>query len=159
MSINSELIRSLVRDALRDVVASQPGLLKPSNTGGSAIQAALVEPVSISSDADLSRFVQRILDLSQDAATREQLRTGRIAFTLATAGAAPSAATAVQSANAMIIEKGAVTEAMVRKAAEFGSAIHLGPRAVLTALAKDKARDMGVEVIKTLNNSKGTVSR
>jgi hypothetical protein len=48
---------------------------------------------------------------------------------------------------------------MVRKAAEAGAALHLGPRAVLTALAKDKARDMGVEVVKTLNNSKGTVNR
>ena len=46
------------------------------------------------------------------------------------------------------IEKGAVTERMVAAAAKAGAALVLGPRAVLTPLARDKARALGVPVQK-----------
>ena len=46
------------------------------------------------------------------------------------------------------VEKGAVTERMVAAAARDGSALVLGPRAVLTPLARDKARALGVPVQK-----------
>ena len=46
------------------------------------------------------------------------------------------------------VEKGAVTERMVAAAARDGAALVLGPRAVLTPLARDKARALGVPVQK-----------
>ena len=46
------------------------------------------------------------------------------------------------------IEKGAVTERTVAAAAKAGAALVLGPRAVLTPLARDKARALGVPVQK-----------
>jgi hypothetical protein len=46
------------------------------------------------------------------------------------------------------IEKGAVTERAVAAAAREGAALVLGPRAVLTPLARDKARALGVPVQK-----------
>jgi hypothetical protein len=46
------------------------------------------------------------------------------------------------------IEKGAVTERMVAAAAKAGASLVLGPRAVLTPLARDKARALGVPVQK-----------
>jgi hypothetical protein len=46
------------------------------------------------------------------------------------------------------VEKGAVTERMVAAAAKAGAALVLGPRAVLTPLARDKARALGVPVQK-----------
>jgi len=46
------------------------------------------------------------------------------------------------------IEKGAVTERAVIAAAKAGDRLVLGPRAVLTPLARDKARALGVPVEK-----------
>jgi hypothetical protein len=46
------------------------------------------------------------------------------------------------------IERGAVTEKMVRDAARTGQRLVLGPGAVLTPLARDRARASGVEISK-----------
>src|SRR5262249_20810490 len=44
------------------------------------------------------------------------------------------------------VDKGAVTEEMVRQAARAGARLVLGRRAVLTPLARDRARAAGVEI-------------
>lgn len=151
MTVDSDLIRSLVREALRDAVAAKPELLRQNRP------AAVTELVSLSDDADLARFVARVADMCEDAATRAQLRSGAIAFSLAAVqrSGGQQAAGQQPTSTVVVVEKGAVTEAMVRKAAESGAALHLGPRAVLTSLAKDKARAMGVEIVKTSPNGKG----
>jgi hypothetical protein len=46
------------------------------------------------------------------------------------------------------VERGAVTEGMVRDAARAGERLVLGRGAVLTPLAKDRARASGVEIEK-----------
>ena len=46
------------------------------------------------------------------------------------------------------IERGAVTEKVVREAARAGQRLVLGPGAVLTPLARDRARASGVEISK-----------
>ena len=46
------------------------------------------------------------------------------------------------------VEKGAVTEAMVASAARAGARLVLGRAAVLTPLARDRARAAGVEIEK-----------
>jgi hypothetical protein len=72
--------------------------------------------------------------------------SGRLRFSLAAtapAGSAPSSA-----AQVMRIEKGAVTERHVREAAEKRARLVLSPRAVLTPMARDRARSLGVEIEK-----------
>jgi hypothetical protein len=151
--VNDEL-RELIREVIRDVLPN--GL-------------PAIETVNLSTDEDLTAFVTRLLDL--DAAGREDLRTGRkrfrlaapqapqapivpIAPTVATSGAngahGPNGLTAVNGsaagAPARRIERGAVTEKVVRDAAQAGERLVLGPRAVLTPLARDRARASGVEI-------------
>lgn len=46
------------------------------------------------------------------------------------------------------VERGAVTEAMVRDAARAGERLVLGRGAILTPLARDRARASGVEIEK-----------
>jgi hypothetical protein len=67
----------------------------------------------------------------------------------AAAGAAPAAArppttTTPRADTALRIERGAVTERAVVAAAKDGRRIVLGPCAVVTPLARDKARALGV---------------
>jgi hypothetical protein len=156
--VNDEL-RELIREVIRDVLPK--GL--PS-----------VETVNLSTDEDLAAFVARLLDLDTDA--REDLRTGRKRFRLAvkpppqapqtssvtsslTVSAAPGGNGAHGSNGLVVvnasagpptrrIERGAVTEKMIRDAARAGERLVLGPGAVLTPLAQDRARASGVEISK-----------
>ena len=93
-------------------------------------------------DADLAAFVSRLLHLFENPKQREDLRSGRLRFRFAPAGA-PGSFQPVHR-----IEKGAVTEATVREAARSGAKIVLGPHAVLTPLGRDRARAEGVQVEK-----------
>ena len=154
--MNDEL-RALIREVIRDVLPQ--GL--PD-----------IETVNLSTDEDLATFVARLLDLDPEA--REELRAGRKEFRLAvpshpqtpqapsvtqTASVpAPSGGNGVHGRNGLTavngsagpvtrrIERGAVTEKMVRDAARAGERLVLGPGAVLTPLARDRARASGVEI-------------
>jgi hypothetical protein len=98
--------------------------------------------VRISTDEELHAFVLRILRLAGNPKVRGDLISGRARFRLAAeSAAAPQAAHQV--------EKGAVTERVVAAAAAAGARLVLGPRAVLTPLARDKARALGVPIERT----------
>jgi hypothetical protein len=95
--------------------------------------------VRISTDEELHAFVLRVLKLAGNPKLRGDLISGRARFRLA----GPSAAA---SPTAHRVEKGAVTERVVAAAAAAGARLVLGPRAVLTPLGKDKARELGVPI-------------
>jgi hypothetical protein len=95
--------------------------------------------VRISTDEELHAFVLRVLKLAGNPKLRGDLISGRTRFRLAAASSAAPAA-------AHRVEKGAVTERVVAAAAAAGARLVLGPRAVLTPLAKDKARALGVPI-------------
>ena len=166
--VNNDMLRSLVREALRDALGGPQGiaaLAAKTQPATPAVTPHVTEVVSLSTPQEMNAFVQRILDMGEDSATRAQLRAGRITFELngasASAHGSSSSAQSSVSGNTIHIEKGAVTESMVRKAAESGATLILGRRAVVTALAKDKAKDMHVTIIKEgqNNNQKGSVNR
>ena len=103
-----------------------------------------VETVRIRTDADLNVFVRHLLTVFEDPRSRQELRAGRYRFSLAPeprsspAGPGP----------ARRVEQGAVTEKTVAAVAAAGERLVLGRRAVLTPLARDKARKLGVHVEK-----------
>ncbi len=104
-----------------------------------------VEVVDLRSDADLDAFVRSLLHRFENPRDRMAIRSGKLRFRLAaTAGpaAAPGAAPAIR------VERGAVTERAVRDAAARGARLVLAPRAVLTPMARDRARSLGVEIEK-----------
>jgi hypothetical protein len=105
----------------------RPAGVRPREGGGG------LERVTLGGDDDLNRFVRDLLTrLDRDA-----ILAGHVRFTLG-AAAAPSAS--------MRIERGAVTERTVAAAAKAGGRLVLGPRAVLTPLAREKARALGIEI-------------
>lgn len=126
---DSEELRALVREVIRDVLPQ--GL-------------AVTETVNLSTDEDLAMFVKRLLDL--DPAQREELRSGRKRFRLASPQA--RSVPAGPSAPVRHIERGAVTEAVIAAAARAGERLVLGRGAVLTPLARDRARASGVQIEK-----------
>jgi len=114
---------------------AQPGLAYTVNE-----DAQSVETVSLRTDADLSAFVRRLLHLFENPKHRDALRSGRLRYRLAPTALPGSAQPAHR------VDKGAVTEAMVSQAAKAGARLVLGRRAVLTPLARDRARAAGVEI-------------
>jgi hypothetical protein len=140
-----EELRALVREVIRDVLPH--GL-------------AVTETVNLSTDEDLAAFVERLLDL--DPGQREEIRSARKRFRLASpqalsvpagagqvgAGQSNGAERAGPSAPVRRIERGAVTEAVIAAAAGAGERLVLGRGAVLTPLARDRARASGVQIEK-----------
>ncbi len=102
--------------------------------------------MSVRTDQELAAFVTRLLQLAENPRRRDDLRTGAARFRLAPGGAAGRTGRSARPVHR--IEKGAVTEAAVRDAARAGARLVLGPRAVLTPLARDRARAAGVEIEK-----------
>jgi hypothetical protein len=133
--------------------ASPPVALAPASSapaqGGAAYTVrdgvAEVETVSVRTDRELAAFVTRLLHLVENPRRRDDLRTGRLRFRLAPGGTAGASGSARPVHR---IDKGAVTEAAVRDAARAGARLVLGRRAVLTPLARDRARAAGVEIEK-----------
>jgi hypothetical protein len=161
-AVDGRVLRALVQEVLAEVLprfaggpatvtSPQPGVgqaagaVAPAQPGlahSVREDVGSVEMVSLRSDADLDAFVKHLLRLFENPPRREALRAGRLRFRLAP-GSAPGSVRPRHR-----IEKGAVTEAMVTAAAKEGANLVLGPRAVLTPLARDRARSRGVEIEK-----------
>ena len=153
-----ELIRELVAEALAAPNGNgrgdgAPHVYPPPPVAAvhrpSTWAAPAAEPVPLRSDEDLGRFVLALLARFEDPRQREAIRAGRVRFTLgdgaadapARGGAAPAVA-----GGAVRVERGAVTERTVEAAAKAGARLVLGPRAVLTPLAREKARARGIAI-------------
>ena len=112
----------------------------------------VTETVDLSTDEDLAAFVARLLDL--EPGQRAELRSGRKRFRLAAPAASPArpqvgpAGGGRAGSPVRRIDTGAVTERMVSAAAQAGERLVLGRAAVLTPLARDRARATGVEIEK-----------
>jgi len=115
----------------------------PAASEGSA--DAAIERVDLRTDADLDTFVRSLVRRLENPRDRMAIRSGRLKFRL---GAIGTGAGAAPAGPAMRIERGAVTERTVREAAAAGARLVLAPRAVLTPMARDRARSLGVEIEK-----------
>ena len=141
--LTSEQLRAEVRAVLRDVL---PAALTSGNDAQRS-SAPAPEPVSVRTDADLDALVRRVATLCEDPRRREAMRDGRHGFRLAAGSGEQPAGTAPGTTQAVVrVERGAVTERAVRRAAADKARLVLGPRAVLTPLARDSARSLGVDV-------------
>jgi hypothetical protein len=135
-----DLLRQMVRQVLQEVV---PETMAAAAASG----AASDETVVLSNGAELEAFVRRIAVLCEDPAEREALRSGSRRFHLA-GHPAPSTSVPAPAAAVVRVDKGAVTERHVREAASEGADLVLGRGAVLTPLARDRARAAGVRITK-----------
>ncbi|KMO70020.1 hypothetical protein EV589_0802 [Mycobacterium sp. BK558] len=159
MSIDRDALRQLVREVVREAVGDlsnpapvatappppappPPAPVGPVATGPlAADERSRVDTVRIASDRDLDVFVRNLLRLFENPKTRADLRQGRLSFRLAGTGR-PGPGSSRR------VERGAVTERQIADIAASGAALVLGPRAVLTPLARERARALGVTIHK-----------
>jgi hypothetical protein len=127
-----------------------PSQQAPDPAGNVAPAAApaagsAVEHVRLKDDRDLDAFVRSLARRLEHPAERAAIATGRIRFTMTGHGTAAAPAPA-STGGAERIERGAVTERIIERAAERGGVLVLGPKAVLTPMGKDRARALGVQI-------------
>ena len=154
-SITRDQLRALVREVVRDAVAGvvpSPAPVATASppspafepTGPLAVdEKARTDTVRIATDQDLDAFVRQLLRLFENPKTRDDLRAGRLSFRLAGNGHGAPATRRIDS--------GAVTERHVAEMADSGGVLVLGRKAVLTPLAREKARALGITIEKERN--------
>ena len=150
--LDRDAIRTMVRQVLRDalpeavrerVTSEVAAKVMPAATG----DGAKVEEVSITSDGELQSFVRRLLSLAADPKRREALQSGQFKFRLKRARKAPESEASARGGGERI-DKGIVTERKVIAAAKAGKKLVVGKGVVVTPLARDKARQLGVQIEK-----------
>jgi hypothetical protein len=151
-SIDREAIRALVRQVLRDAlpeavrerIAAQAAEAaapkqKKHEARSAESEASKVEDVAIATDAELAAFVRRVIEQC------EAIQAGRLKFRLKRARKSAETESAPRGGSERI-DKGIVTEKKVMAAAKAGKKLVVGKGVVLTPLARDKARQLGVEI-------------
>ncbi|AIY18883.1 hypothetical protein ACFJIY_17565 [Pimelobacter simplex] len=164
-SSRSPDLRALIADVVREVVADLAGPAAAATPAPAPVPPAApappagvagaehvtapqlrerVEAVRIGDDADLDRFARQLLALFENPKNRQDLRAGRLRFRLegGTTSAVP------ETRPVQRVDTGAVTERQVKAASEAGRRLVLGRRAVLTPLARERARALGVPIEK-----------
>lgn len=136
-----EAIRAVLREVLPEVARPVPEAEAGTATGGDVV---------LRTDADLDAFVRRVAALCGTPERQSALQAGRHGFRLAhpPGGADREQARAhgAAAADVLRVDRGAVTERTVKSAAARGARLVLGQRAVLTPLARDRARSLGIHV-------------
>ena len=117
-------VRSMVREVLRDVMSSRAQPVGPT-----------VETVRLASDSELATFVARVIE----PATLARIKAGQLRFTM---GAGSSASLPQSPAEVLT---GVITEQKLGQLAGTGKIV-LAADAVLTPLARDKARRLGLKI-------------
>ncbi|MCV7228977.1 hypothetical protein [Mycolicibacterium komossense] len=152
------LVREVLRDALPDLKSALPAAPpKPQPavsqtpvaeaigaipTGPLAAgEKSRTDTVRIANDRDLQGFVRTLLQLFENPKNRADLRAGRLTFRLVEQGRSGAPTT-------HRFDSGAVTERQVADLAAAGGVLVLGRRAVLTPLAREKARALGITIEK-----------
>ncbi|MBB2769724.1 MULTISPECIES: hypothetical protein [Mycolicibacterium] len=159
------LVREVVREAVKDVAGKNGGAAPKAAPAPAAptppppVQTVAdqfgvtpsgplaadgkhrAEAVRLTNDRELDAFVRALLKLFENPKSRADLKAGRLTFRLA--GAPTGGRGQTQR-----IDSGAVTERHIADVAAAGAALVLGPHAVLTPLAREKARALGVSIEK-----------
>jgi hypothetical protein len=137
-SQTTEALRQMVREVLREVLPRDAAPAPPPAPDADS-PGPDVRRVRVRDDRDLADVVTQVLHLADDPARLADLRAGRIRFALVTGDVpAPAAPGPIE------VDRGAVTERLIQRAAREQRPLRIGPRAVVTPLARDRARALGV---------------
>lgn len=171
-----EEIRALVREALRQALpqaaadtdtgtrmgtGSAPGTDARKAAGGESRLAARLSEgarsggtveVKVESDGDLAYFAWSLAEAAGHRELAAALADGRLRLRLpapAPGGAAPGSAEGARTGGAEArVDSGVVNERRVGEIARTHARLALGPRAVLTPLARDRAREVKLDIVR-----------
>ena len=137
--MDSREIRALVRDVLTE------------EYGGPPTPAPLCEVVAVRTDGELMAFAHKLLALSEDPQSRDNIKNGRMVFRLDNSPALRRDAIApppkpVIEETAPRFERGFINERHVEALDESVARISITRSVRLTPLARDRLRQRGITV-------------
>lgn len=139
-------LRQIIRSLVLEELASQGGVPGPA-----ASRQIREEVVTINSDQDLARFVQRLLSMTRNENSRAEIQSGRHVFRLSRdGGSTASSRTADRPASTrgktVRFDSGLVTEKQVRNLPEDIDIVEAGNSVRFTPLASDALRQAGIKI-------------
>jgi hypothetical protein len=150
-TLDKSTLRGLVREVISEVVSDRVKRRKGAadDSGTTTNQGeAVVEEVSITSDADLADFVKRLLSLSKNTEAWLAIEDGQRTFRLK-GGTGGQESVGESEDKVERIDRGPVSEARIVALGRDGvTRLILGKSAVLTPLARDRARELKIYVQK-----------
>ena len=171
--VSHEEIRGMVRELLRDAVAGggapppdvSPAVpARPAEVGGLSerVRAALANgggggiEIAIGGDSDLNAFAQQVALCALERDLLGAIASNRVRFRLAggrpaapaKTAAATGAAAPVADGDAYHWEQGLLSETKITEIARSHTKLVLGRQALLTPLAWDRARSLGLQVVR-----------
>ena len=168
--IDREDLRTLVRQALKEALGGAapsakpaPEVSRPRETSAPVaaepqagfvitLRAALAKArparvaVRAASSADLDRFARDIAEASGHPDLKSAILSGDLGFDLAGGSPAQAAGKAAPSGGTYEIKSGVLSETRIVEIARSPRKILVGGGVVLTPLARDKARELKVEL-------------
>jgi hypothetical protein len=175
--VSHEEIRRMVRELLRDAVAGglapsadpSPAPTLPAGSdevGGLSerVRATLASgagggiEIAVANDADLNAFARQVALCALERDLLGAIASNRVRFRLAAGGGAPAAvaqttasagpAASVVDGDAYHWERGLLSETKITEIARSHGKLVLGRQALLTPLAWDRARSLGLQVVR-----------
>ncbi len=170
--VSREEIRGMVRELLRDAIAgggeapppeASPAVpARPAEVGGLSerVRAALANgggggiEIAIAGDSDLNAFAQQVALCALERDLLGAIASNRVRFRLAggrpvaPAGTAAAAGAAATDGDAYHWEQGLLSETKITEIARSHAKLVLGRQALLTPLAWDRARSLGLQVVR-----------
>ncbi len=158
--IDREELRALVRQALKESLAPAASgeTAAPASDGfAGELRAALARgrpaklAVATGSGADLDRFARSIAEACGDGALRAAIIAGDVRFAPAEAARhspSPAGKATPPKTGAYEMSSGVLSEAKIVEISRSHRKIVVGSDVVMTPLARDKAREMKVELVR-----------
>jgi len=148
--IDKEELRQLVRDVLRSSLQGDgaPSASQPPGNFIEAIRQALLPGGSgvVTVAADLDGFAREIVNAAAHEDLKSAIMTGRVTFKRkdASQGQPP-----VMKGDQFRVDQGMLNEMRIAEIGKQYSRILVGPQVVVTPLARDRARELKLELVRT----------
>ena len=148
--IDKEELRQLVRDVLRSSLQGDgaPSASQPPGNFIEAIRQALLPGGSgvVTVAADLDGFAREIVNAAAHEDLKSAIMTGRVTFKRkdASRGQPP-----VMKGDQFRVDQGMLNEMRIAEIGKQYSRILVGPQVVVTPLARDRARELKLELVRT----------
>jgi hypothetical protein len=152
--LDKEELRQLVRDVLRSSLQGDGGVSSSQPPGNffEAIRQAILPGGSgvVAVAADLDAFAKEIVSAAAHEDLKAAIMTGRVTFKRKDEGpsrAKPEAP--VVKSGQFRIDQGMLNEMRIAEIGKQYSKILVGPEVVVTPLARDRARELKLELVRT----------
>lgn len=152
--LDREELRQLVRDVLRSSLQGEgaaPQQREPANLIETIRQAILPGQsgaVAVAAD-DLNQFAREIVQAAGHEDLKVAIMSGRVTFSRKLGGTSEAKPVSAVRGEPFRVDRGMLTEMRVAEIGKQHSKIIVGPEVVVTPLARDRARELKLELVRS----------